>query len=85
MRFMRGLVGVAPVLVLLAVQQFMSQTPAKKESAPAQKAAPAQSAVERGKYLVTLGGCNDCHTPKTFQIDIDRACNWSRAGGRGGY
>lgn len=20
--------------------------------------------VERGKYLVTLGGCNDCHTPK---------------------
>lgn len=22
------------------------------------------SAVERGKYLVTLGGCNDCHTTK---------------------
>jgi hypothetical protein len=20
--------------------------------------------VDRGKYLVTLGGCNDCHTPK---------------------
>lgn len=29
-----------------------------------QAAAPAQSAVERGKYLVTaVGGCNDCHTP----------------------
>jgi len=26
--------------------------------------APTQSAVERGKYLVTLGGCHDCHTPK---------------------
>jgi mono/diheme cytochrome c family protein len=25
----------------------------------------AQSPVERGKYLVTIGGCNDCHTPKT--------------------
>lgn len=23
-----------------------------------------QSQVERGKYLVTLGGCHDCHTPK---------------------
>lgn len=25
--------------------------------------ASAQSPVERGKYLVTVGGCNDCHTP----------------------
>jgi len=22
------------------------------------------SRIERGRYLVTLGGCNDCHTPK---------------------
>ena len=22
--------------------------------------------IERGKYLVTLGGCNDCHTPGYF-------------------
>ena len=20
--------------------------------------------IERGRYLVTLGGCDDCHTPK---------------------
>ncbi len=26
----------------------------------------AQSLVDRGKYLVTLGGCNDCHTPGYF-------------------
>lgn len=26
-------------------------------------AAPAMSAAERGKYLVTVAGCNDCHTP----------------------
>ncbi len=25
--------------------------------------AKAASQVERGKYLVTIGGCNDCHTP----------------------
>ncbi|HWK11547.1 MAG TPA: hypothetical protein VNR64_15925 [Vicinamibacterales bacterium] len=28
--------------------------------------AQSQSPVERGKYLVTIGGCNDCHTPKTL-------------------
>lgn len=27
-------------------------------------AAPSQ--IARGKYLVTLGGCSDCHTPGTF-------------------
>src|SRR4051794_15533275 len=24
------------------------------------------SQIKRGKYLVTLGGCNDCHTPGYF-------------------
>jgi mono/diheme cytochrome c family protein len=27
------------------------------------KAAPAASSAERGKYLVTIAGCGDCHTP----------------------
>ncbi len=25
-----------------------------------------RSTVERGKYLVMVGGCNDCHSPKVF-------------------
>ncbi len=29
-------------------------------------AAGAESQIERGKYLVTIGGCSDCHTPGTF-------------------
>jgi len=28
--------------------------------------AAAESQIERGKYLVTVGGCSDCHTPGTF-------------------
>jgi mono/diheme cytochrome c family protein len=28
-----------------------------------QAATSAPSPVERGRYLVTIGGCNDCHTP----------------------
>lgn len=26
----------------------------------------AEEMIERGQYLVTIGGCNDCHTPKVF-------------------
>jgi hypothetical protein len=25
-----------------------------------------EAQIERGKYLVTLGGCHDCHTPGYF-------------------
>ena len=28
--------------------------------------APEMSPIERGKYLVMAGGCNDCHSPKIF-------------------
>ncbi len=47
-------------------------------SPPAAAAAPAQNPVERGRYLTTLGGCNDCHTPKNFgpagpEPDMSRA------------
>lgn len=36
-------------------------------SAAAQNAGSAS--VERGGYLVTVGGCHDCHTPKTMTKD----------------
>jgi mono/diheme cytochrome c family protein len=32
-----------------------------------------KQAIERGKYLVTLGGCNDCHTPGHFFGKPDKA------------
>lgn len=35
-------------------------SPSPRQEAPAVTMSP----VERGKYLVNLGGCNDCHTPK---------------------
>ena len=25
-----------------------------------------KSQIERGKYVVTIAGCNDCHSPKIF-------------------
>jgi mono/diheme cytochrome c family protein len=44
-------------LALLAVLAALCAAPAR--------AAP-DSLIARGKYLVTVGGCSDCHTPGTF-------------------
>jgi mono/diheme cytochrome c family protein len=63
MRFMRGIVGLIPALALAGCQQPAS-TPATPQATV--QVTPAQPPVERGKYLVSVAGCNDCHTPKTF-------------------
>ena len=80
----RGFIGIAPVLVLLAGCQPAGETKQKLEAT----AAPAQSPVERGKYLVTVGGCHDCHTPKTFspngppEFDMTRQLSGNPAGSK---
>lgn len=45
-------------------------------------AAAADPQTERGKYLVSLGGCNDCHTPGYFlgKPDFARALGGSEVG-----
>lgn len=43
-----------------AVGLLFSQTGMSKEKAPD------KAAVKRGEYLVTITGCDDCHTPKVF-------------------
>jgi mono/diheme cytochrome c family protein len=46
------------------------------------EALAADSEVERGKYLVTLGSCNDCHMPGYFfgKPDFSRALSGSDVG-----
>lgn len=53
---------IVPAVVALAGCNQPASQPAP--AAPATPAAPAVSPVERGKMLVTGGGCHDCHTPK---------------------
>src|ERR1051326_4098238 len=65
MRLMPGAAWLVPALVLLAACGN-NPTPASSETKGNSAQIPAQSAVERGKYLVTVGGCNDCHTPKVL-------------------
>lgn len=62
MRFMLGLVAAA-ALVGAGCQ---APVPVEDKAQAPPSGAPAQSPVERGKYLTRIGGCNDCHTPKTF-------------------
>ncbi len=38
-------------------------------SEPAAHAATVNDPVERGRYLVTLGACHDCHTPKLMTAE----------------
>jgi mono/diheme cytochrome c family protein len=59
MSFLRTCATFAPVLAFTAA---CTQQPAPSQSA----ATPPKSAVERGGYLVIVGGCDDCHTPKKF-------------------
>jgi len=44
--------------------------------------ARADAQTERGKYLVSLGGCNDCHTPGYFlgKPDFERRLSGSEVG-----
>jgi hypothetical protein len=61
----RTIVGIALALgslIAAACSPPPPATPASTEAA----AKPEQDPVERGRYLVTLAGCHDCHTPKTM-------------------
>ncbi|HEV8436192.1 MAG TPA: diheme cytochrome c-553 [Thermoanaerobaculia bacterium] len=49
-------------IVILAVGVFAAGCDESVQAKPA--AAKVNSSVERGRYLVTIIGCNDCHSPK---------------------
>jgi mono/diheme cytochrome c family protein len=60
----RGLLVVWAVLIVTAGCQ---SPPAQEPPASGAPAQPAHAPAERGKYLVTLAGCHDCHSPKVFE------------------
>jgi mono/diheme cytochrome c family protein len=67
-----------PIAVAIMACNQPAPTPTTEKEAPAATAAPAQDPVERGRVLVTVGGCHDCHTPKKIgpggpEPDMSRA------------
>ena len=57
-------------LILTAMLLFACSRPVESPIASANAATPVSlthsQLIERGAYLVTIMGCNDCHTPKIF-------------------
>jgi hypothetical protein len=53
----------AGALVVLTARCGTAPAEAVTVTAAATADRPASAAVERGKYLVNVAGCNDCHTP----------------------
>ncbi|RQW03693.1 MAG: diheme cytochrome c-553, partial [Calditrichaeota bacterium] len=56
-------------------------------ASPSPDSSQKQGLVQRGKYLVEFGGCNDCHTPKIFTekgpvFDENRLMSGHPAGSR---
>jgi mono/diheme cytochrome c family protein len=56
MRSVMALAAACAVLVLLVSLAVPAQPPAKE-------------AVDRGRYIAVIGGCNDCHTPGYAEKD----------------
>jgi len=87
MRTIRWSFSLLALLCLPALDATaQSAPPPKGGAAPAPKGAPApapggaakhvdQAAVQRGRYLVTIGGCEDCHTPKKFDPALGMPVN----------
>src|SRR5271156_177395 len=64
------------------VRTFCALACAFSIASPLASASAASSAVARGKYLVNVAGCTDCHTPGTFlgKPDMTRYLGGSEVG-----
>jgi hypothetical protein len=58
-----GTVRWVSFVLISGIMTACGQPPANEPPASGTAAARAQNAAQRGAYLVTIIGCNDCHTP----------------------
>lgn len=72
-------------LCLAAVSCSKSQSGAGAGADSSAQAAAAMTPVQRGQYLVTVVGCNDCHTPGALygNPDMSRQLSGSELGWQG--
>lgn len=67
---------VASLAIIVAAN---AARPAAKPQPPAPKKMTRAEQIERGKYMVTIGGCHDCHTPWVMQPNGQPGPDLSRA------
>jgi hypothetical protein len=58
----KSILSISFIFVLLALIFFQLNCTQHQE----EKSMSKEARIEHGKYLVNLGGCNDCHSPKVF-------------------
>jgi len=71
---------------LAASATLWSCSPARQDTTTTTPAAASpEDKVKRGEYLVTITGCNDCHTPGSFYdgADMTRTLSGSEMGWKG--
>ena len=51
---------------MLAALVFVVLLTACNQTQPEKKVLSEKEMIEKGKYLITAGGCHDCHSPKVF-------------------
>lgn len=69
---------IIPAVLTAALLSMAADTGQRSSKPAAKKPAGSTAMVERGRYLVMVGGCNDCHTPMKMtplgpMADYDRA------------
>ncbi len=67
-----------------AITIFVACTSGNSQSHQAKATISKDSMIKRGEYLVTISGCDDCHTPKKMgplgpELDMDRRLSGYRA------
>ena len=68
------------ITAILAVAAVAAIATASRPVQPAQPAKMTrEQMIERGKYMVTIGGCHDCHTPWIMQKDGNPGPDMTRA------
>lgn len=71
-----NLAGVAVIAALVVIFAANASRPA---TAPATPRMSRTEQIQRGKYLVTIGGCHDCHTPWIVQPNGQPGPDMTRA------
>ena len=65
--------GLVMLLMALGACGRSGEGPVQEEddAASAKAEAPTEEQIRRGQYLVTIGGCHDCHTPTILDEELD--------------
>ena len=70
---------IAAAIVIASLAVIVAANASRPVPAPPVAKMTKQEQLARGKYLVTIGGCHDCHTPWTIQPDGKPGPDMSRA------